>query len=1376
MKKWVKYFADFLVISMLLGNIQPAIAAGKDFPVSKIYDIDSESMGKLDEIIFNEQGQGDESNNIIKNNNDDNIETEEENEIDLQEIAEDGGLHSEDEREKIQTIDIPETISDTVIEEIDDQLERPNADVSMAGGSYIVSYHVGEYVIQTDTNGNVFATIDGNKYNYSDSFDLGELTAKAVPLENKNILYELNNDEIVKAYTMPEVLYPKITIEPSVKEGVIYQNGKFSQNNFELIVKISNNMQSNFNKDYIMQNLSSKERDRLSLSVKKLLIEPSGGVNFGSSGWWIWKEYQREITENLSDTISIGATKEYKYKVNLEDKNALTGMKEYNIELYITPTYDIGVGNRKNTSIKIGNLDYQEEKTNEKKELSNSGQALTETSKKLEGLSTAIQFTGNYFSNSQIDEINEFTNLWISELILAKYVDKSDLKEKVTEKIADKWLKKMGLSTSMFTVPGQIRATTFLESKTKDGDRVYIQFDINLSTFKFGNSGMPTMASGSGSVVVYDKTGKELDSSIILPAYADVCAFCEQLQKVAKNTIFGGAKEYLGIFGISADSTAEALSSQLMAKLLNNKYTKDVFRMVNAKDMKSALKAITVKAEDYGNNKIFELLTTPSKKRTEVNIKCPVDVKVYDNDGNLCGVINNNKVDYNYSDIYITVVGEQKNIYLVGDDYTFELSGTDEGTMDYIVKEFDENGNSTREISYKNITLTDRCKYYSFVPETENLSSTLFDLTDESGNIISPTVGADEEYVEENIEIVANGICGDNLTWTLDKKGVLRIIGTGEMYDYEDYYEPLNFTPWKEIKSQIKYVLIEDGVTSIGNDSFYKCENLQHVCISDTVTDIGSYAFYMCYSLKGIVIPENVNIIGEYAFGTNYINRALERIVVRGNAPTVASNTFSYVFGKLIIPPNAVGYNTQPWTQMAIYSGNQIYGKCGDNLTWELNESGELTINGSGDMYHFYHQGPGVGSYQSWLPPWEVINSQIKKIIINAEMTEIGDDAFYYCKDVLEVSISPGVMEIGNQAFYGCSSLENIRIPESVTKIGRSAFSGCSELKSISILGDVTSLGPSVFYNCSSLRDIKFAKRLSLEGVWDDFSGTFNSCSSLINIDIPEGVRGLSNGAFKDCTNLISVSIPKSVTYIWNDVFDNCINLSTIYCYPDSYAETFAKDKGFQYSYIDEKCNHSLKTTLTKATAKKDGKSTQKCTKCGYTKTTVIPKIKSVKLSTEKYVYNGKAKKPNVSILDSNGKKIPSKNYSVTYAKGRKNVGTYSVKVVFKEDYSGISTKTFTIVPKGTSLSKLTAKSKGFTVKWKKQTTQVTGYQIQYSTSKSFSSKTTKTITKNSTTSATYKGLKAKKKYYVRIRTYKTVSGTKYYSSWSSAKTVTTKK
>ncbi|MGN0532963.1 MAG: fibronectin type III domain-containing protein, partial [Eubacterium sp.] len=147
-----------------------------------------------------------------------------------------------------------------------------------------------------------------------------------------------------------------------------------------------------------------------------------------------------------------------------------------------------------------------------------------------------------------------------------------------------------------------------------------------------------------------------------------------------------------------------------------------------------------------------------------------------------------------------------------------------------------------------------------------------------------------------------------------------------------------------------------------------------------------------------------------------------------------------------------------------------------------------------------------------------------------------------------------------------------------------------------------------------------------------------------------------------------------------------------------------------------------------------------------------------------------------VKVVGSNGKAISSSNYTVTYASGRKYVGKYAVKITFKGNYSGTKTLYFYVKPKATSISSVTAGSKKFTVKWKKQATQTTGYQIQYSTSSKFSKAKTVTVGKNSTTSKTVSKLSGKKKYYVRIRTYKTVGSTKYYSAWSKAKAVTTKK
>ena len=166
----------------------------------------------------------------------------------------------------------------------------------------------------------------------------------------------------------------------------------------------------------------------------------------------------------------------------------------------------------------------------------------------------------------------------------------------------------------------------------------------------------------------------------------------------------------------------------------------------------------------------------------------------------------------------------------------------------------------------------------------------------------------------------------------------------------------------------------------------------------------------------------------------------------------------------------------------------------------------------------------------------------------------------------------------------------------------------------------------------------------------------------------------------------------------------------------------------------------------------------------------------AVSLKTKSCPYTGKAQTPAVTVKD--GKKTLKKNvdYTVSYAAGRKNVGTYKVTVKGKGNYSGSRSTSFTILPKGTSLSKVTAKSKAFVAKWKKQSAQTTGYQIRYAANVKLSKAKTVTIKKNSVTSVTVKKLSAKKKYYIQIRTYKKAGNKIYYSGWSKTKSVTTKK
>ena len=154
--------------------------------------------------------------------------------------------------------------------------------------------------------------------------------------------------------------------------------------------------------------------------------------------------------------------------------------------------------------------------------------------------------------------------------------------------------------------------------------------------------------------------------------------------------------------------------------------------------------------------------------------------------------------------------------------------------------------------------------------------------------------------------------------------------------------------------------------------------------------------------------------------------------------------------------------------------------------------------------------------------------------------------------------------------------------------------------------------------------------------------------------------------------------------------------------------------------------------------------------------------------------YTGKNITQSITVK-YNGKTLKNgTDYTVSYS-SNKNIGTATVKVTGKGSYAGTITKTFKINPAKQEIQKLTAKSKAFFVDWA-QKGSATGYEIQYATNSKFTSAKKVTITNNKTDKTTVSKLSGKKKYYVRVRSYTTVKGTKYYGAWSASKSVTTKK
>ena len=366
------------------------------------------------------------------------------------------------------------------------------------------------------------------------------------------------------------------------------------------------------------------------------------------------------------------------------------------------------------------------------------------------------------------------------------------------------------------------------------------------------------------------------------------------------------------------------------------------------------------------------------------------------------------------------------------------------------------------------------------------------------------------------------------------------------MPDYNNNYWD---SPWYSQEDKIKKVVIEDGVTNIGNSAFDYCYKLTSVTIPNSVTSIGSAAFYGCHSLTSVTIPNSVTSIGSNAF------------------------------------ENTKWYGNQP--DGLIYAGKVLYrykGTMPSNTKIEIKE-GTTEIAG--------------GAFSGC--------SGLTSIVIPNSVTNIGSDAFYGCSGLTSITIPNSVKSIEYSAFQDCSSLTSVTIPKSVTSIGYAAlggctgltsiivekgntyydsrdncnaiietksntlingckntiipnsvtnigieaFYGCSGLTSIVIPNSVTNIGSDAFYGCSGLTSIVIPNLTSIvipNSVTNIGDCAFYGCSGLTSIVIPNSVTNIGSEAFYGCSGLTSIVIPNSVTNIGSEPFGGCSGLTSITC------------------------------------------------------------------------------------------------------------------------------------------------------------------------------------------------------------------------------------
>ena len=208
-------------------------------------------------------------------------------------------------------------------------------------------------------------------------------------------------------------------------------------------------------------------------------------------------------------------------------------------------------------------------------------------------------------------------------------------------------------------------------------------------------------------------------------------------------------------------------------------------------------------------------------------------------------------------------------------------------------------------------------------------------------------------------------------------------------------------------------------------------------------------------------------------------------------------------------------------------------GTCGTNLTWTLNGD-TLTISGQGTMTNW----SGNNSYA----PWYSSRKDIVNVVIEDNVTSIGEFAFYGCSSLFNINIPDSVTSIGKSAFRVCSSLTSITIPDSVTtSIGEFTYYGCSSLVNFKIGDGVKSIGYRAFADCNRLESITIG-----DSVTNIDYEAFYKCTSLVDVTIPDSVTGIGKSAFYNCSSLENVTIGDSVKSIGQSSFMYCNSLESI--------------------------------------------------------------------------------------------------------------------------------------------------------------------------------------------------------------------------------------
>lgn len=420
-----------------------------------------------------------------------------------------------------------------------------------------------------------------------------------------------------------------------------------------------------------------------------------------------------------------------------------------------------------------------------------------------------------------------------------------------------------------------------------------------------------------------------------------------------------------------------------------------------------------------------------------------------------------------------------------------------------------------------------------------------------------------------------SGTCGEAVSWVLDTDGRLTISGTGAMTDFA-----YKAAPWYDLRTSITEVVIENGVTSVGDFAFNECSALTSITLPDSITRIGRSAIGSCSALTGITIPESVTELVDYAF---YRSSGLKEIVVPDSVTSIGASAFGGCYNLERITLPFVGNSVKTAEDTNQYPFGYIFGSESTNSSYAKQE-------------YYGTNGTTSGSYY--------IPSKLTHVTITGG--HILSGAFQNCKKITSITLTEGVASIATHAFYDCAGLVSIAVPNSVTTIGERAFRGCAALERMTLpfvgssvkrasdinqyplgyifgtysytggtkiqqdfykssatsttsvnyyipesLHSVTVTGGNIlrgaFYNCVGLTEFVYTGTAEQVGML-----AFYGCTSLKNAVLPNTITEVCYGAFSGCSGLESVTLPAAgITVVSEYAFQNCACLKGILSFSD---------------------------------------------------------------------------------------------------------------------------------------------------------------------------------------------------------------------------------